>query len=191
MPYRLAVDKRLRIAGSMVTTCRIFKGIDLSKDGIVISGVYNQNGLMLSQNVPLELISKSDNVSIKNVSRCFTTYKLNDGEIVTVVFYDSDGFVVHKKRLLIENTGFILGTESDIRYVSHIALDTPFLSSAKDKRIDYPINLPLSTINLIGVVYYNDGTINRLPVDGTKFSIMGLDNYNSTILGEKSELVLN
>jgi hypothetical protein len=45
-------------------------------------------------------------------------------------------------------------------------------------------------MNLIGIVYYSDGSSVRLAVDGNRFSVFGLDNYSATIAGQKSELVL-
>jgi hypothetical protein len=42
----------------------------------------------------------------------------------------------------------------------------------------------------MGLVQYSDGTSAEMPVDGTKFSLMGLDNYVATIVGQKFPLVL-
>jgi hypothetical protein len=191
-PYRLAVDARLKVGGSMVSTCKLFKGANVSDDGVVVSGVYNPNGQLVSENVPLELVAFETltNHAIKVVMPCHTTADLLNGELVTAVFYDSLGFVVSKRQLLLENTAFIRSTDASRRYVVGITLETPFLSAVGSRSIQYPLNIPLNALNLIGVVNYNDGSSNRLAVDGTRFSVAGLDAYAATIIGQKSKLVL-
>jgi hypothetical protein len=84
-PHVLAVDNRLRIAGSMASYVKIFKGSDLSETGQVISKVYDSSGNYISQAVPLELVAIDNHVNyaIKTVKVCHTTEELMDGEIVT------------------------------------------------------------------------------------------------------------
>jgi hypothetical protein len=191
-PYRLSVDRRLRVGGSSCTQCKIFKGTNTSNSGVVISGLYNQSGILQTENIPLEIVATQsiNNSSIKVVGAAYTQFNLNDGEVVTAVFYDDRGFVVSKRQLLVENTGFVRGTDAQKKYVSGITLETPFLSTTNNKLIQYPINVPLNAMNLMGVVHYSDGSSTRLAVDGTKFSIFGLEGYSATILGQKSPLVL-
>jgi hypothetical protein len=191
-PYRLAVDARLKVGGSMCASCKLFKGANVFNDGIVISGVYNPNGQLISENVPLELVAFETltNHAIKVVSPCHTTADLVNGELVTAVFYDTLGFVVSKRQLLVENTAFIRSTDANRRYVVGITLETPFLSAVGSRVIQYPLNVPLNALNLVGLVNYNDGSFTRLAVDGTRFSVAGLDAYASTIVGQKSKLVL-
>jgi hypothetical protein len=54
----------------------------------------------------------------------------------------------------------------------------------------YPVNVLVSSLNLFGRVTYSDGTSIRLPVDGTKFQLFGLDTYLSTQIGQKPDLLL-
>lgn len=191
-PYRLTVDARLRVAGSNCHLAKIFKGADVSENGIVISGIYNAQGVIVSENVPLELAAFDtiENHAIKVVAVCNTTFDLADGEVVTAVFYDTAGFVVSKRQLLVENTGFIRSTDASRKYVVGISLETPFLSTQVGRQINYPLNVPLNALNLIGVVEYSDGSKVRMAVDGTRFSVSGLDAYAATIIGQKAKIVL-
>lgn len=193
IPHVLAVDARLKVGGSMASYARIFKGSDVSSAGKVISKLYDQGGTLLTQNIPLELASIDSHVnhSIRIVSVCHTSESLNDGEIVTIVIYDDQGHVVSKRQLLVENTGFIRSINSSQKYISHITLDTPFMSATSDGLIEFPLNIPLQALNLMGVVHYSDGSKLRMPVDGTKFRIHGIEQYISTIVGQKIELVLS
>lgn len=193
IPHTLAVDARLKVGGSMVDHCKLFKGTDLGGNGEVISRTYDASGNVVTDRVALETvaINSHDNYSIKTVAVCHTNIKMDDGELVTAVFYDHLGKVVSKRQLLVENTGFIRGVNAEQRYVSHISLESPFLSPTLDHVIEYPLNIPINALNLMGIVHYSDGSKLRLPVDGSKFRIYGLDQFVSTTIGQKIELVLS
>lgn len=192
-PNVLAVDVRLKVAGSLASYAKIFKGTNLSSSGKVISFLYDPAGTFLTQDVPLELaaIDSHTNHSIKVVSVCYTNESLNDGEIVTVVIYSDDGHIVSKRQLLVENTSFIRSINSAQKFISHISLKSPFLSTSDDNTLNYPINVPMYAFNMIGVVHYSDNSTSELAVDGSKFKIMGLERFVATIVGQEIQLGLS
>lgn len=193
IPHTLAVDARLRVHGSMTTSCKIFKGSHLLGNQQVISAVYDAGGTLLGQSIPLELCAVPSDVTnhaIKTVPVCHTTENLADGEVVTAVFYADTGHVVSKRQLLVENTAFIRTSNDAVKYVTSIELETPFLSAGDPELIQYPINVPLNGMNLMGVVNYSDGSQLRLPVDGTKFQVFGFEHFVATIVGQKLPVVL-
>lgn len=192
-PYRMSVDARLKVAGSMCGYCKIFKGADVSADtGQVISRVYDTNGQLVSENIALELAATQllDNKTIKSVAPAYTTALLEDGELATAVFYDAAGFVVSKRQLLVENTAYIRSADADMKYIIGISLKSPFINSTNDRLIQYPINVLLSSLNLIGVVTYSNGEVKEYPVDGSKFTLFGLDQYVATVVGQRIQLSL-
>jgi len=191
-PHTLSVDARLQVAGSMVNKAMIFKGSELDGTAKVISSLYDQTGTLLGQAIPLELVAMTgaQNIAIKTVPVCHTLENLKDGEVVTAVFYSDNGRVVSKRQLLIENTAFIRNTDASVKYIIGIGLESPFLSSSDPRLIQYPLNVPLNGLGLIGVVNYSDGSQIRLPVDGSKFSIFGFEGFLSTLIGQKFNLVL-
>lgn len=192
VPYRLDVDHRLMVAGTMCRWAKIFKGALLTNSGNVISRMYDASGNLLSENIPLELAADHllDNKTIKIVTPCYTNSNLMDGELVTAVFYDDAGFVVSKRQLLVENTSFIRAVDASAKYILGISLKSPFIDPNNYKVILYPINVPLNGLNLIGVVNYSNGETAEYPVDGTKFSIFGFDQYVATLPGQKIKVVL-
>ncbi len=192
IPYRLDVDHRLMVAGTMCRWAKIFKGALLSDSGNVISRMYDSSGNLLSENIPLELAANHllDNKTIKIVTPCYTNVDLLDGELVTAVFYDDAGFVVSKRQLLVENTSFIRAVDAAAKYIIGISLKSPFISPNNYKVIAYPINVPLNGLNLIGVVNYSNGEVVEYPVDGSKFSIFGFDQYVATLPDQKIKVVL-
>lgn len=191
-PHILAVDRRYMVPGSMCSYVKIFKGADVSSSGQVIGFLIDTAGNYLTDKIPLELctIDSHDNISIKTPSVGYTNVHLPDGELVTVVTYDDAGHVIFKRQMMIENTGFIRNVGDGIKYISHITIETPFLSNSNDHLIEYPLNLPLQGIALVGVVHYSDGSTIKLPVDGTKFAAFGLDTYVSTIPGQMFDIVI-
>lgn len=192
IPYRLSVDARLRVAGTMTRYCKIFKGSNVGGTGIVISRVYDGSGNFISENIPLELAATEllNNRSIKTVSTAYTTADLSDGELVTAVFYSDAGHVVSKRQLLVENTAFIRSTDAERKYITGITLKSPFLSTSNSKLIQFPINVPMNGLNLIGQVHYSNGEVKEYPVDGTRFTIFGLESYVATQAGQHLNLVL-
>lgn len=192
MPHTLAVDVRAVIPGTAPTKAWIVRGSDLLGTQKVISAMYDQSGTLLGQDIPLELAAfhQIDNRTIKSVPVCYTTEDLPDGEVVTVIAFSDEGHVVYKRQLLVENTGFIRSVDLSTKYIIGIALESPFLSVADPKLIQYPLNVPKSGLSMIGVVNYSDGTQLKMPVDGTKFSVFGFEDYAATIIGQKFGLVL-
>lgn len=192
VPFRLSVDSRLYAPGTLNRYCKIFKGSNISSTGLVISRMYDQSGILISENLPLELVATNlfNNVTLKVVAPGYTNYDLLDGELVTAVIYDDAGSAVQKRQLLVENTAFIRSTDANKKYIIGISLKSPFLSTTNSKLIQYPINVPLNGLNLIGVVTYSNGEEIEYPVDGTKFSIFGFEQYTATLVGQRIPLVL-
>jgi hypothetical protein len=170
----------------MCRWCKIFQGSDVSTSGKVISRVYDTSGNIVSENIPLELVAneKLNNAAIKAIGSAHTTVDLRDGELVTAVIYDDNGHVVSKRQLLVENTAFIRPTDANARYIVGISMRSPFISSADPKTIRYPLNVPLEGLNLTGVVHFSNGDTAEYPVDGTRFKLMGFDEYVATQVGQ-------
>ena len=192
-PFVLNVERRLKIGGTMASYAKIFRGADTGDQTKIVSRVYDSAGNFITDRVPLELcaIDSHVNYSIKIVTTCNTNFDLVDGEIVTVVIYSADGHVVSKRQLLVENTAFIAQLNVSQKYVTGIAMKSAFLSSSQDNTIEYPLDTPMNALNLMGVVHYSDGSSRELPVDGTKFRIIGLEQFVSTIIGQNVNLVLS
>lgn len=193
-PHVLAVDIRTHVKGTQASYAKIFKGhIVTGAAAKVISFMYDSGGAFLSQNIPLELVAIDSHVnhSIRTVSVCYTNEVLLDGEIATVVVYSADGHVLSKRQLLVENTSFIRTLNASQKYVSNISLKSPFLSSTDSNTLEYPINVPMQSFNMIGVVNYSDGSKLEIPVDGSRFKILGLERYIATVVGQRLKLVLS
>lgn len=191
-PFTMAVDARCMLAGDDLSSYQICKGSEVDGTLRVISTHYDQGGTYLGNVVPLKLAAMRDhsNYAIYAIPTCTTTEELVDNDVVEMRVYSVTGGLRARYRLLVENTSFIHLTDAAQKYVTHISLDTPFLSNTDPHLIEYPLNVNLSGVNLFGVVHYSDGTTLRMPVDGTKFQIFGLDNFIASTVGERAEPIL-
>ena len=154
--------------------------------------MYDNSGRFISENIPLELAAfdERQNVSYKVPQTCYTLHDLQDNELVTIVFYSDGGHVVSKRQLIIQNSSFIRDVNLSKRYVSHVALVCPFMSATQDNVINFPLGVTVDSANFEGIVYYTDGSSTKLPIDGTKFTLIGLDQYISSIPSQPVDLVL-
>jgi hypothetical protein len=195
-PHRLSLDARLLVPGTAVAYYKVFAGYNVSGSGEVISAVYNNSGVYVSENGTLELAGEvqgkqiNTNVSLRTAVPCFTNASLQDAEVVTYVFYDTDGIVRDIRQVYIRNTAAVRRLNAASKEVVDVRLETPFLASVNSREINYPLNVPLNTMNLVGVVEYSDGSIERMGVDGTRFTVLGLGSYSPTIVGQKADIVL-
>ena len=182
-PYRLTVDAAYKVYGSMAHNAVIYRGVRTDDKANAVSMIYDQYGQLLSQSIPLEL-AEMDGVT-NNVTKCIppchTTVAMPDGELVTVVVYDDVGVVVNVTEMIVVNTSVIRQTDTAIKYITGISLESPFLSENDPTLIKYPMNVPVRGWNLFGIVHYSDGSKVKLPVDGRKFSILGINDYISTV----------
>lgn len=193
VPHTLAVDGRVRMYSTEASYIRVFLGTDVSVAGKVISAYYNQSNQLVDDKIPLDavVIPGTPNVSIKMPKIGATSYDLNDGEVVSIVAYNNIGQAICVAKFIIKETAFIRQTDAGQKYISNISIESPFISNSNNRLIEYPINMTLESVPLMGVVTYTDGSTMRLPVDGNKFILYGRDQYVSTVLGQTIPLVLS
>lgn len=185
-PHRIMVDERCRIGVVNATGVKIYRGADISATGQVISQLYDPSGNYIGDTLGLVTLAleNASNIAIKSVAEGYTTANLVDNELVTAVIYASSGSVISHRQLLVENTSFIRPVSAPTKSIVGISLESPFLSTTDLGLIEVPYNLPMSSLDMVGVVHYSNGDSVRYPVDGQKFTIFGLDEYVSTQSGQ-------
>ena len=186
-PYVLALDDRLGVPGSDSSYAKIFRS---SNEDVSISQIYNTSNVFVSANIPLETVAISGhtNYHYKSIPPCKTTDDLVSGDLITVKVYSVSGHVVKIRQCIVEETTAIRDHNTTGRRITSISLESAFLSPTENNLIIYPLNVPINALNLIGVVTYNDGIV-RMPVDGTKFRLHGLEQVSAN-MPEEVELVL-
>lgn len=193
LPYTLMVDPRFFVGGSDTAYAKIFRGTDTSHTGEVLSFLYDNVGELIGNNIPLEDVARHNvtNILQKAVKVCKTNTMLQNGEIVTVVIYSDEGRVFTERSMKVVQTSWIPATAADLRYVTHVSLQSPFLSEMVPNLLEYPINVQLTALNLFGVVHYSDGSqSDPQPIDGSKFAVFGLEQFVGTYPGQRTALTL-
>lgn len=193
-PFNFTPDSQLHFYGSMVDSYKVFLGSDISDEhGTVISSFIDSSGNFLGTSVPVETVVVPNAIQdvIKAPVAGYTTSRLDDGELVTLVAYSDDGGVVSRAQLLVQNSATARQSDNAKRYVKGIQIESPFLSSADPQTIEFPLNVTVESLPLTAVVHYSTGGRQRYPVDGVKFSLFGLRNYVATVVGQKFPMVLS
>lgn len=190
LPYDMAVDQRCFVWYSRAKYARVFRGGYAGAASRIVSAVYDTAGNLIGQDVPLELAEVTGNKTRYTLMPFKCTEKIPNGEPLYVAFYSADNVLLSKQQVLTENTDFISLPLTGAKYVTDFYLDTPFLSTTDSTLLQYPINVLMQGLNLMGVVKYSDGTTARYPVDGTKFALFGLQDYVATVVGDEVKVVL-
>jgi hypothetical protein len=191
LPHDMVIEQRCFLWASRAKYARVMRGGFAGAPSKVISAVYDAGGNLVGQDVPLELAEVMGNRTRKTVMPFKCIEKIPDGEPLYVAFYSDDNVFLSKRQVLVENTDFLSAPNTGVRYVKDVYLDTPFLSNSDSRLIQYPINVLMQSLNLLGVVEYSDGTKATYPVDGTKFSLFGMEDYVLTVPGDEIALVMN
>lgn len=193
-PHTFAPDTRLRFYGSMVDYYKVFLGTDISEQfGQVISVFFDNSNNFLGNSIPVEsiVIPGAENSMIKAPMVGYCNDSLDDGQLVTLVAYSADGGPVSTAMLLVKNSAAIRQADSSKKYIQGISIESPFLSSSDPQVIEFPINVTVQSLPMTGVVHYSNGDKYRLPIDGNKFSLFGMQNYVATVVGQVFPLVLS
>lgn len=193
LPYTMHFDSRLYMYGSKAAYIKVFKGNDIATQGEVVSAIYNGSGIKTSENIPLELVRYSSdvtNLAVKTPVNAYCSTTLNDGELVTAVVYATDGSILSACRLIVANSDAVRSLEANTKEITNIELISPFLSTTNANHLEYPLNMLVQSGSLTGRVRYNDGTHRDYPVDGTKFTLLGLNGYIASEVGQEFPLIL-
>lgn len=178
----------------------LFFGDDINKDtGKIISAVYGTNGVMQKNEVPCELAA-INNYTNKNImttgtfSVTMNEEALSDGKRCTLVFYDQGGtFIPPAQPVMVQHSSYMKNHQIGVKYVKDIELLAPwFTNISNPDRLIVPINVNLLAVELRGIIHYSDGSASDpMPVNGTRFSLHGLEEYRPKYPGQGGELVLD
>ena len=192
IPFVMAFDDRLLARGGKARFVKVFRGTEPGKQKVV-SRHYAANGTLIGENIPLEPILDEHNnphpqFSAPVVSNC--SESMDDGELVTAMFYDDEGGPLFSAVLTVFNTNWIRKLTTAKRRITRIELDSPFVSLSNPKIVEVPINIPLSQVAKRLVVHYSDGGRRVVTIDGSKSRLLGIKGFVPTELGKVTDMTL-
>lgn len=193
IPSPFQIDTRVMINGSENAYIKLFRGHDTSNTGEVLSAMFNSAERMVSENVPLEALTipHKPNTTYKKPVGGHITEGVEDGEVITCVVYTNAGLPSARFRLLVVDTEFMRNIDESKKNVVDISLITPYISNSDRLLVEFPLGMVTQSNSFLGKVTYNDGTFATYPVDGTKFSLHGFENYVASRLNDVTPVVLN
>lgn len=191
MPYSLAPDARLRMYSATVVGYKVFLGTDDSAaTGKVISQYYDQAGNLIGETIPVTPVTDPNGTRCLAPAPGSTMQTLNDGDIVTLVFYDADAGPVSVEQLIVKNGSYIRQLNAAMKYITSIEIVSDFLSDTDQNLLEVPVNMPIDSLPMIGKVNYSDGTSMEHAIDGTIFQLAGLHSFVATTVGQQAPLTL-
>lgn len=183
VPFTLTPSGLLHMYGSDVAYCKIFRGTDTTENGDVISKFYDENGTYQGENLPMEKVRDADgkNKYIYTIRPGHCNVKLNDGEMLTAVFYSDTGIIHSTAPLLSWDTTLIRDSNAPTKEIIGLRLESDFLSPHDETVLEIPLNLPVSSIMANARIFYNDGTDKPVQIDGSKCILHGLRGYIASV----------
>lgn len=192
VPHVMRIDGRLTVNGNEISYARIFRGTDTSSTGRVLSRRYDGNGEFIDDKIPLELTAVvQTNIAQKYVPSFAVSEDLPEGSTVTVVIYEEQGHVATRRTLFVNHGSTTPGIELSRDYITHVAIESPFMSTTVSNQLEVPQNVTLDAINMMGVVHYQSGKIVKLPIDNNRFRVLGLEDFILTQPGDDASIVLS
>lgn len=194
-PYTFNIDAFLVVYNATATTAKFFLGNNFNLNNLPnsIAITVDNNGNPVSDSVQLISYSanNTNNQYMKIVPTVYTNILLQNGDIVTVIFYNADGGVVSFEYLTVVETNGYIGMSAPVQQVTGLSLQSPFVSTTEPNTLLLPSNISPKDLDLYGVVTYNDGTQNIMPVNQSgQFMVYGLEQAYKANLLETTTLVL-
>lgn len=185
-PYTCLVDGRLIYPNPEVAYVRVIRGAVLVDNPNVVSLYYDDQGNLLGNDIPTRGVLLNSNTApsgiatAKYIPTFHTLEELEDNEVVTVIGYSAAGHVATKRQLRVENNGFLAPRNNATKTVTHVSLESPFMSETDSNLIELPVNVPLQGLYMRGVVHYSDGSTRKYPIDNVRFTILGMRDFVAT-----------
>lgn len=196
-PHRMAAHAALHVYGSQAKWMVVYKGIDITENGEIISAYYDQSGDYVDELIPLDLVAneKLNNRAIKAPVMGYTSKAMNDGELCTACIFNDQNQLISKAKMLVMNTNLVRLPSQGQKRVRSIELLSPYLSKTEPNTLLVPINVTVATLALRAKVTYIDGTTRTLDVvdelANGKFKLLGLKYWSPTIIGTPHPLLLS
>jgi len=188
-PFTIDIDDKYRAYGSEINYAKLFLGTDISNTGTVISQTFNGSGSFVSENIEMVTVD-STNPAILRPPTFNTSTAMYDGQIVTLVTYTQSGGPTGEHQFRIKNSNVIKGLGNNVVYIVDVALSSNLLDPTITDTINIPANVPFTGGDFQARLIYNNGTSALISVGTSKCKIFGMDDFNTSIVGSKSKIVL-
>jgi hypothetical protein len=191
-PATITPDAKLRMYRKDADHVKYVIGYYDESTEEIISKQYDGAGNYINDRVNLEILQADEpnTVTVVTPVRSHTTHTLLQGQIVTAMTFNEQGGLISTTKMIVNITALFEKGLNSARYITGIELKSSWMR-VDSNVLDIPINLPVSSMGLMGEVTYNNGERIQHPIDGTRFSLYGLDNYVASVPDYNHTLVLS
>lgn len=193
LPFTMAFDRRFITNHVAASHVKVFKGSSIENGSLVISAMYDQTGIKVSENIPLALVYFPDgeNYTLKAPVKGWCVESVENYDTLTVVVYSEDGDILDTQLMVAYKTTAIASSDRAKRYISALSIESSFLSPTNNNLLEYPVGITVQSGAIKVRVLYSDGSTARLPIDGDKVNLFGLDDLIASESGRTSNLTLS
>lgn len=189
-PPEMAFDSMFRTYQPTATYVRVFSDTSTNGSLEVLSAYYNQSGVYVDDQIPLNKIEGDVTGNYKIPVTAYAKRQVTNGETVVVIFYDSTGLPTTKLSMTVVDSGIIRQSNSANREIASVELISSYLSPTDNRRLMVPTTVLMTSIDISCRVTYSDGTSRDKSIDGNKIMLSGLDEFIPTQVGQTSPLTL-
>ena len=189
----LCIPAQLHIQGTMHHHAICFKGSVAGQSGIPISIRYDASFNPISHSIPLEPIARDQQTGLVTqwaIPSFYCSERLVPGELVLIIIYDDRGGVTGRANFIVEPSALLRDVGDADKFVAAISLESYYIDSSDDSNLLIPEGILKNSLNLMGKVWYTDGSSISYPINGDKFELLYLDRANESIPSTKGKLVL-
>jgi hypothetical protein len=188
-PYVISIDDMYVVYGQEAVQAKLFRGTNTRANGVVISQVYSGSGNYLGENIELQLLDPG-NSAMKRPPLFNTMVELADGEEVTLVVYNFTGGPEGEHTFLVKNSNVIKGLGVSTVYLTAVRLNSSMLDDSILNQLNVPANITVTGGDFTADLIYSNGAIVNIPIGTAKCKLYGLDDFNTSLAGVPSEVVL-
>lgn len=193
IPYTMNFDSRFEVTSSTAAYVKVYRGVDVTDEGTVISAMYDSAGNKVSENIPLILINQPtvQNLTRKTPNSGWCADNVAMYETLTVVYFTADGVPCGNDTAVAINGNLVSSSDRSKPYVTSVELISEFISLSDRRLLEYPVGMTVTSDSMRARIVRDDGTISELPIDGNRVQLHGLNDLISSESGRTSPLMLS
>lgn len=177
IPYRYVIDRMAIVKDANAIKASIFKGTDTSAGGVLIASDVT--------------LTDVDSVGVQKTVDAFTgSTLLEDGDVVTVVIYDSSDTAISRSLFSTILASAIRPATLTTRVLTSISLISELIDDVNVDQINNVLGSPFETNLVEARLFYDDGTSEDVTIDGEKVKLLGLENFADNLLVKPTKLDL-
>ena len=182
----IRIDSRYKVYGTGTLICKLFKGTDISSNGIVIT----TDSFITPTQDYATMTSLGGGIYIP--PELLITTVLADGDTVTLVVYNNGGGRLSYTHFIVKMASGILPLNASNKFIQQITLNSSWVDIGDPDLIKVPLghSFPTDLSTMDATVTFTDNTTKVVSIDGIDCSLLGVSSFNNALLGNINYITL-